>query len=332
MKSINIFVLTLLLSATLTQKIMKKSSKKVDVCAMDAVLHMSKAGQNLAFKLTNTQISALSSEYHEHVPGDSFETHVITQTIVVHQAPVRGNSLKLSMKNDFLQKEINKELKYLNELAHHVAVLENQGKKIGKKSSKKPSKKCLIYKFNHKKAETRLSCLSRKYNFSQKRIPYYRFCSKWSQGKCVKYSVVRKTTKGSPVVYCKTFMLIKGKKTCTERGSFIGKSKYRLRCNRYGKVIKKKKFRVVKKSGKLGKAKQVKKSVKHVGCLSFSAYRIGKSSGRKLRMRALRTVYKSSKKKVEVHKVEGQYSSVLFKSIGKFTKTDAAFIEMCKNK
>lgn len=329
MKSINIFVLTLVLSATLTQKVQKKPAKRADICAMDAVLHMSDAGKQLAYKLTNTQISGLSSEYHEHIPGNGFETHVITETIVIHQSPVKRDSVKIAVKTDFLQKEINKELKFLNELSHHVAVLERKGNMLGKKVPKKTVKKCLVYKFNHGKANTRLSCLAREYNFNQNKIPYYRFCSKWGNGKCVNYSLVRTTNAGSPVIYCKTFGVVDGKRKCVEKASFAGKDKYMLRCEKYAKVVEKNQIRVVKKNGKLTNGVKSRK-VKNVGCISFKAFRAGKNFGRKLEMRRLRTVYKRTvSKSVQVHKAVEHYSSVLFENVGKFTETDAAFVKMC---
>lgn len=131
MKVVNIFTITLLLSCILAQAPVQKKAKNADICAMDAVLHMSKAGKEMAFKLTKTEISGIASEYHEHIPGEGFETQIITETVVIHQSPESEGGVKISSDNDVLVKEINKELKYLNELSHHVENLERSGEEIG---------------------------------------------------------------------------------------------------------------------------------------------------------------------------------------------------------
>ena len=63
---------------------------KADTCAMDATLHMSAQGKKAAFELTKTEVSGLVSEYSELVPGTTVETHITTETVIVHSKPRAG--------------------------------------------------------------------------------------------------------------------------------------------------------------------------------------------------------------------------------------------------
>lgn len=142
MKPTTIFVLSLLLASTYTQKPVqkpKRKAKKTGLCAMNAVFHMSKAGQELAFKLTKTQISALTSEYQESTPGTNSATKILTQTFLIHKTTRATGEVHISGKKGVLQKVITKELKYLHDLDHFIKTVEKKEKqnKVAKKGSGK---------------------------------------------------------------------------------------------------------------------------------------------------------------------------------------------------
>jgi hypothetical protein len=71
-----------------------------DTCAMDATLRMSAEGKRQAFSVTKTEVSGIISNYSEIVPGTSIETHITTETVIVHSKPRAGQKFRVQSEGE----------------------------------------------------------------------------------------------------------------------------------------------------------------------------------------------------------------------------------------
>jgi hypothetical protein len=61
---------------------------------------MTVQGKKAAFNLTKTEVSGLVTEYSELVPGTTVETHITTETVIVHSKPRAGQKFRVQSEGE----------------------------------------------------------------------------------------------------------------------------------------------------------------------------------------------------------------------------------------